>query len=281
MWDRKKLLLAAIVFTAVCNRLAAQDTRELNMAEDAYDDQYTDCREKAMEKLIKSEVLRHELDLNKEFMDAWNTDSKCSKRMPGGTKEHAVALSAYVNGGEAFLDKFHNQVKAMGVNVNMYENHFDFKSLHFLLMDSIMLQQRNCETMYFLHDGEYSAQLGSEVRLGQFRIAERSFDRLRKFEDLEGTLLFNITSCFFFKLSDNNCTRSTGEEFLLSPAEVFTVESINYRPLDDDTGYTEIVLNHSGEKSFHNCYISRSPADVSNQWLVFMLVALSLFFLNC
>ncbi|TDH11318.1 hypothetical protein EPR50_G00059620 [Perca flavescens] len=69
---------------------------------------------------------------------------------------------------------------------------------------------------------------------------------------------------------------------LLSPAEVFTVEAVN-QIYDEkyDAEYTEIVLKHSQQDSSHNCYsFSRSPADVPTQWLVVMLVGLSLFFFN-
>ncbi|XP_056227851.1 erythroblast NAD(P)(+)--arginine ADP-ribosyltransferase [Seriola aureovittata] len=280
MWDGRKLLLATVVFTSLFYRLAAQETKLLDMAENAVDALYSNCHKETKEKLINSGILEKELNQSQGFKKAWNSKPQCAQQMPGGIKEERLALLAYVNGDGDFLKTFNNEVETMGVNVSTYENQFHFKSLHFLLMRS--MKANKCKTGYFLAEQQYKANVGSKVRLGQFKKVEADFSSFKKFEDLDEKLVFNITSCFFVNMNDNNCTKDIVSALLLSPAEVFTVESVNDKDEKaEGIKYREIVLQHSKVESHHDCYISRSPADVSNQWLVLVLVALSLFFLNC
>ncbi|XP_022621150.1 ecto-ADP-ribosyltransferase 5-like [Seriola dumerili] len=278
MWDGRKLLLATVIFTSLYYRLAAKETKLLDMAKDAVDALYSNCHKETKEKLINSGILEKELNQSQGFKKAWNSNPQCEQWMPGGIKEESLALSAYVKGDEDFLKTFNDKVETMGVNVSTYENHFHFKSLHFLLMRS--MKANKCKTGYFLSDQQYMANVGSKVRLGQFKEVEVDFSKFKEFEEFDGNFIVNITSCFFVNLNDNNCTKDIVSKLLLSPAEVFTVESVNDKD-DGSSLYKEIVLKHSKVESHHDCYISRSPADVSNQWLVLVLVALSLFFSNC
>ncbi|XP_038569237.1 ecto-ADP-ribosyltransferase 5 isoform X1 [Micropterus salmoides] len=278
MWDRRKLNLAAIIFTALYYKETAESATplELDMAPDAVDDMYSGCRNETLEKFIHSGLLKQELIGSKTFQKAWNANTQCSKLLHGKQKEHTSALMAYVNADETFKNKLDHAVKTSGVNVSFYEDHFHFKSLHFLLMDSMTLLSPNqCKTMYVLSEKQYKAQKGSNVRLGRFTEVQSSYNELKDMQDLDEVVIFNITSCFLVNLGD---ICSEKDSALISPAEVFTVEEIK-EIAHDDQSYTEIVLKHSKLYSSHNCYIfSRSPADVSTQWLVLVLVALSLFF---
>ncbi|AWP05532.1 putative erythroblast NAD(P)(+)--arginine ADP-ribosyltransferase-like [Scophthalmus maximus] len=282
MWDTRKALLAALVFTALYYSVAAERATLLDMALDAVDYLFAKCRKEAMEKIVHSGLLRQELNLNTGFQKAWNGSAQCSKLIPGGIKEHTAALLAYANGDFQFIKTFNKEVKMMGGNYSTYENKFNFKALHFLLMDYMMLQKpKNCETAYVLPENtEYKAQKGSKVRLGRFTTAEVDFSSLQDSDDLEGKVILNITSCYFVKLGDNICKEEMGN-VLLSPAEMFTVEGVNTRKVDDGY-YTEIVLKPSGLRTTPSCHlVSRSPAVVSTQWLVLVLVASSLFFFIC
>ncbi|XP_040003233.1 T-cell ecto-ADP-ribosyltransferase 1 [Xiphias gladius] len=279
MWDRRELLFAAVVFAALYYRVAAEGKTPLDMAVNAVDGLYQGCREKAMRKVVHSDLLGQELNRSKEFQEAWSAGTKCSKLNPGGRKEHATALYVYANGNEPFIKTFNREVETMGVNLTTYENNFHFKSFHFLLMDSMKRQETgNCKAVYVFPETEYTAEKGSKVRLGRFIIADLSFDELSKSEDLDGQVVLNITSCFFANLVESFCEEVNSNVVLLSPSEVFTVESINYRVMGE-FNFTEIILNHTALESKHQCSIlSRSPADVSTQWLVLVLAALSLFF---
>ncbi|XP_029285872.1 ecto-ADP-ribosyltransferase 5 [Cottoperca gobio] len=226
MCDGRKLLLASIVFTALHYKMTAGSAKLLDMAPDAVDYVYDGCRKEAMEKFIHLGLLRQELNSSAGFQKAWSANTICSKLIPGGTKEHTAALLVYANGNEDFTQTFDNAVETMGGNVTTYENHFHFKSLHFLLMDSMsLLKPKKCKTVHVLLD-KYTAQKGSKVRFGSFTKVESNYQSFKKWHDFDGHIVFNITSCFFVNLGDNICSADKEIE-LLSPAEVFTVETVN------------------------------------------------------
>ncbi|XP_005726868.1 NAD(P)(+)--arginine ADP-ribosyltransferase 2-like [Pundamilia nyererei] len=186
----------------------------------------------------------------------------------------------------------------MGGNVSIYENHFHFKSLHFLLMDSMrLLKPKECKNFYVLLSGQNQPQKGSTVRFPSFTLAHSNYEEPNNYYDLFEDIILNIKSCFFVSLEEHTCTKA-GDTFLLSPAEVFTVDGVNSKTVEDGEEYVEIVLKHSGLKSSHNCFIfprvsgelepfitvterDRSPpAVVSTLWLASVLAALSLFSLT-
>ncbi|XP_059208213.1 ecto-ADP-ribosyltransferase 4-like [Centropristis striata] len=275
MCDRRKLLVAAIVFTALSYKVTSE---KLDMAPDAVDDQFDGCRKEALEKFIHAGLLKQELNSSKGFQQAWEVNPQCSKVIPGGTENHTTALLAYASGDE-FSKTFDDAVGTQGANVHTYEDHFDFKALHFLLMDSMLLlkpKKKECKTVHLLKEETYTVQKGSTVRFGRFTKAQLSYSELKQFHDFDGLAVFNITSCFFVNLGDI-CSENNGTA-LLSPAEVFTVvEEQTVEDHEYESSYTVIVLNHLQVKSTHNCYSfsrpSRSPAGVSMQWLVLMLMS--------
>uniref|UniRef100_A0A8C2X7H2 NAD(P)(+)--arginine ADP-ribosyltransferase n=1 Tax=Cyclopterus lumpus TaxID=8103 RepID=A0A8C2X7H2_CYCLU len=226
-------------FLKVC--VTVGSAKLLDMAPDSVDYMYDGCQKEAMEKLIHSGLLKQELNVNAGFQKALDVNATCSKLIPGGTKEHKAALLAYADGAEDFTETFDNAVETMGGNISTYENHFHFKSLHFLLMDSMLLMStKKCKTLHVLQEKEYTAQKGSTMRFGKFIKVQTSYSVLQKMEDWDGHVIFNITSCFFVNLGDNIC--STDEAMaLISPAEVFTVEEVN-KIADDESDYTEIIL---------------------------------------
>ncbi|KAK1887111.1 Erythroblast NAD(P)(+)--arginine ADP-ribosyltransferase [Dissostichus eleginoides] len=251
------------------------------MAPDAIDDMYNGCRKEALEKLVHSGLLKQELNSSEGFQKAWSANSPCSKPIPGGTKEHMAALLAYVEGDVHFSEIFDDAVQTMGGNVSTYESQFHYKSLHFLLMDSMsLLHPKECKTVHIMRE-KYTAQQGTKVRFGKFTKVWASYSLMKSMMDFEGMVVFNITSCFFINLGTNTCSVDN-DMALLSPVEVFTVDAAKeIHDKDNDSEYTAIVLKHSSLKGTHNCYcLSRSPADVSSQWLVLMLVTFSLFFFN-
>lgn len=225
----------------------------MDMAPDAVDDQYNGCRKEALETFIHSGLLRQELNNSEIFQQAWNRNKECSKSIPGGEKEHAVALSTYANEDNFISHTFNTAVKTQGTNSSTYAN-FNFKSLHFLLMDSLkQLNSSDCKAVYFSPEPEinYEVKTGSVVRFGTFLTVYLSLDAVPT--DLDDVIVFNITSCFFAKLGDNSCTKDK-KSALLSPAEEFTVEGI-FKKQYGDAEYTEVVLKHSRMNSFNNCYL--------------------------
>ncbi|XP_072241128.1 ecto-ADP-ribosyltransferase 4 [Leuresthes tenuis] len=276
MFDRRKLLLAAIIFIGVYSRVTVGNTL-VDMVSDVIDDLYDGCRNKAKETFITSGMLKHELSSDENFQKAWSANAQCQSLIPGGDKDHTSALSVFHFGDVAFLKNVNKKVETMGVNITTYERDFHFKSLHFLLMDSMMLlKPKKCKTVYSFYDGEEDPKIGSTVRFPGFAKVQSTITDMG---DLADQKLLNITSCFFINLGEHICKKSI-DEILISPAEVFTVENISEK---DDAGdiYTEIVLKHSALNSTHNCYMfQETAAAVSTQALVPLLVALSFFSLT-
>uniref|UniRef100_A0A3Q4H418 NAD(P)(+)--arginine ADP-ribosyltransferase n=1 Tax=Neolamprologus brichardi TaxID=32507 RepID=A0A3Q4H418_NEOBR len=247
MEQKRKMLLAAIIFTAVCYKVTAQETRLLDFlnSTDVVDDQYKGCGEEAMKKFIESDVLKQELSSSEGFQKAWNKSNECSKQIPGGRKEHSAALSVYLKGDRPFILTLNKAIETMGGNVSIYENHFNFKSLHFLLMDSMrLLKPKECKNFYVFQDGQNQPQKGSTVRFTSFTLAYSDYEELKRFEDVNKNTILNLTSCFFVNLKDYVCGQEQ-DEILLSPAEVFTVEQVKTKTTSDDDQYLEIDLKQS------------------------------------
>lgn len=270
--------LSVFVFAVLFYKVTSGNKQPLDMALDAVDDLYEGCRDEAMTKFIKSDLLTQELDQNKKFKKIWDENSQCSKLISGGMKEHTTALSAIANGGIDFLKDFNSEVKMMGTNESTYRN-FNYKALHFLLTDAMKLSKnlnaKQCRTVYYLSESTHTATSNSRVRLGRFVIAFKSYNELRDLEDWHDRSIFNITTCFFFSLGEDFCSEDT-DMVLLSPAEMFTVKYIGNKidQINEQT-YTEVVLEQPELENRHNCYMfSRSPADVSALWLVLVLVIL-------
>lgn len=235
--------------------MTAQKSEQQYMVSGAVDDQYTGCRDKAFEKFIKGGLLKEELELNADLSKAWSSPEACLKQNPTTSKDHLAALIALNSEDEMSIASFNKAVKKLGEDAKMYEDQFHFKSLHFLLMDSMReLQPKDCKTVYALPKDRCVASKGSKMRLGQFLKAYFSFSYLKKMMDLDGTFILNITSCFFAKMGANICSEE--DAVLLSPAEAFTVEDLEKVNLkDEDTEFQVMTLKHAQLFSYHNCYI--------------------------
>ncbi|XP_049577163.1 T-cell ecto-ADP-ribosyltransferase 2 isoform X2 [Syngnathus scovelli] len=255
-------------FLVVYMMLYTVSAVKLDMAPNAVDLFYEGCRDDTMEKLIRSDVLQQELSQDVGFMAAWS--NKCSTLLPGGTKEHTSALLAFVNGNPAFKKAFNDAVETMGVNASTYEEHFHYKSLHFLLTDAMRLvTQKTCKNVYRISRAQYEVEKGARVRFGRFTTVQS--DTSLK-EDVEGGVYFNITTCFYINL-EGFCGL-TEDVAILSPAEEFTVEDVKR---GDDGDYTEVILKHSKLKATDDCYASRAPEESASQWPVMALVSFVLF----
>ncbi|KAK3507532.1 hypothetical protein QTP70_028184 [Hemibagrus guttatus] len=121
----------------------------LDLAPDAVDDDFSDCRDKMLE-VVTDNLLQKELTAEEQFNKIWSQHSKrCTKKIPGGTSLHTDALQAYGNAKVDFRKKFNNLVYSKGNNMT-YRDEFNFKSLHFLLTDSLrLLKPKNCTTVYY------------------------------------------------------------------------------------------------------------------------------------
>ncbi|CAL9699717.1 unnamed protein product [Knipowitschia caucasica] len=266
-----------LILAVVCS-LSLGSKIPLDMALDAVDDMYDGCSKDALNKFVLSDLLQEEMNQSIIFQKAWHqSQSACPKLIPGGLKQHTTALLTIASDDDSFRKTLNNAVFTDGANSTIYEEHFNYKSIHFLLMDSLRLLhtgQNVCTTVYAFSDFDFSAVKGSTVRLGRFTIGYPSLQILKK-RDIDDEVILSITSCFFANLGENICIEEPS--ILLSPAEEFRVEDVRTVKEDEDLSYHLIVLKHSKLKSEHNCYVfSRSP---DFNFHCFFLALLSPFFL--
>lgn len=267
------MLLAALHHTVKA------EVRKLDMAPDAVDDDFSQCREKMLKAVTEpGGLLQKELKANKEFEELWSKHSgECKKNIPGGTSYHTDALQAYGNSKTKFRKDFNGLVYSKGSNSMTYRDEFPFKSLHFLLTDFLHLLKRTntCTTVYYATSNTYTADTGTEVRFGKFmRAGNSQSSETEVVESDEGTM-FIITSCSVVNVEENMC-KSEELQALISPAEVFTVQNVRDVSTDDAT-YKEITLTHSRFLSNHTCsFFHRNAADAeSSTSLTFTLLALT------
>uniref|UniRef100_A0A3B3XLY4 NAD(P)(+)--arginine ADP-ribosyltransferase n=1 Tax=Poecilia mexicana TaxID=48701 RepID=A0A3B3XLY4_9TELE len=195
----------------------------------------------------------------KESMD-WRKKSNCTSQIPGVTEDHTSALSIYHYVDEPFLKELNKAMETMMVNVTTYEKDFHFKALHFLLMDSMtLLKPKECREVYvILEDGEKVPKINSTVKFASFTKVESDLRSI----DVDGLTILKIKTCFYINLGDQLCLKNLGK-ILLSPAEVFTVERIDKKTVEDEK-YTEVVLSHRDLQSNHNCVMFSRCKSISN-----------------
>lgn len=272
---------ALIIIYSLAFYIKVTAEEPLDMAPDAVDDMYEGCTKDALKRFVHSDLLKEELNNTEAFQRAWHRSQSpaCPKVLLGGVKEHTTALRTYVTSPDTFKTALNNAVHSYGTNATTYEDNFNFKSLHFLLMDSIrLLNPGTCKTVYAFSDPKFSVQKGSTVRFGRFYLAHSNLDTLKE-TDIDGEVILAINTCFFADLGDNICHDEPVT--LLSPTEEFVVENVETVKEVDDVSYLLILLKRIQLKSKHNCYIfSRSSNDVPSHWLALALLTSSFFIIH-
>ncbi|XP_076848400.1 ecto-ADP-ribosyltransferase 5 [Brachyhypopomus gauderio] len=272
-----KLLL--FLFLPVLPYNVNAEVRHLDMSPDAVDDTFTECHDTMMQTVTKpGGLLQKEIETSKDFAEMWRShDGTCEKQIYGGTPYHLAALQAYGNSKVKFRKEFNQMVQTKGSNSTIYKNKFLFKSLHFLLTDVIRLLNNGttCSRIYHGTVNTYHVKTGTEVRFGKFlqgRIQDSSETEVVE-EEGTGTV-FNITSCSAVNIEHYTCTSEEIEQ-LISPTEVFTVQSIR-EVKNDDADYKIITLTHSRFLSSHDCYLFHSSVHGGSSRLMLSSVFLAL-----
>ncbi|KAB5515573.1 hypothetical protein PHYPO_G00248500 [Pangasianodon hypophthalmus] len=255
------------------------EVRKLDMAPDAVDDDFSQCRDKMLKAVTEPDgLLQKELNSDEKFKELWDENSQvCNKTIPGGTSYHIAALQVYGNSKSKFRKTFNELVYSKGRNNMTYRDKFPLKSLHFLLTDTLQLLSRTktCKTVFYATHNMYTADTGTEVRFGKFLRAETSLSSETEVLDFSSGTLFNITSCSVVNVEKYTC-KAEELQCIISPAEVFTVQNIGDLTIDDAT-YKQITLTHSRFLHNHDCsFFHRNAADVdSSISLTFTLLALT------
>ncbi|KAG5285959.1 hypothetical protein AALO_G00009430 [Alosa alosa] len=246
MWYTSLVLFATVTHKVSSNSF------EMDLAPNAVDDAYSACREQMLQKILAKDggILQTELDNSSEFKSAWDGSKGCVELISGGQHEHTRALQSFSNSRKLFK-KVNGAVKTNGGNVDDYTNKFQFKSLHFLMMDAMRLLKNgtNCRTVYSSTFDDINAVKGAEVRFGAFvsANADRSFTEEGC---TDGGTLFNITTCSLINLENRVCALDE-VSMLISPVELFKVVDVKSKT---DCN-REIVLTSLGFKSDHDCYL--------------------------
>ncbi|XP_036372753.1 ecto-ADP-ribosyltransferase 5-like [Megalops cyprinoides] len=271
MGGQRERLFTLLLIAAV-SHIVTSEEMQMSMSPSAVDDQFSGCRAEMREKVMgKGGLLEQELQSNSSFQEEWSAAS-CSKPIPGGRLEHALAMEVYSRASSRFRKHFNTAVESQGGSSSVYSSSFPFKSLHFLLTEALQLLKPNQSvTTYRGSQHQYKAEVGTEVRFGRFTSTRE--ERSHAEEDADSGTLFVITSQAAVSLEKQPCT-TKDIEFLIPPFEVFKVESVEIKE-----DYTEITLNHTRFHSYHDCYLfprgggSDSSSDSVSSSMLLLLVA--------
>ncbi|KAF7687000.1 hypothetical protein HF521_015393 [Silurus meridionalis] len=256
---------------------AEVEVKKMDMAPYAVDFDFLECRNEMLKAVTETGgLLQKELDADKEFKTLWSkNDDVCQKSVPGGTPDHVRALHVYANSKNSFRKRFNNLVQIKGANVTTYKDGFHFKSLYFFLMDSMRLLKHtnSCRNVYYATKNKYMADEKAEVRFGRFMNAVNTkSSQIETIDTEEGGTFFSINSCFVFNVEENTC-KSDEMQNIISPVEVFRVQSVKVKTTNDNTKYKEITLQHSRFLSTPSCpFLPRNTADVGASTSLFFIL---------
>ncbi|XP_045329665.1 ecto-ADP-ribosyltransferase 3 isoform X4 [Leopardus geoffroyi] len=181
-FDMVTMLLAAAILMDIFQVKAEM----LDMAENAFDDEYLKCTDrmevKYVPQLLKEEKASHAL-----LKAVWeNAEVKWEARktqifLPMSFKDnHGIALMAYVSEAReqtAFYHMFNEAVRMAGLSRKEYVYDFQFKAFHFYLTKALQLLRRPCEESYknvvYSVSRYTSFKFGglNQARLGHFTLA--------------------------------------------------------------------------------------------------------------
>ncbi|XP_062296760.1 T-cell ecto-ADP-ribosyltransferase 1-like [Scomber scombrus] len=229
------LLILAPAFLLPCwtqPAVPSQNSRPLNMAPEAVDDNYDGCREK-MEAKIKRTYLDKEL--KGVFNIAWKQVDVCANKEPKPedkalTKSHMQAICAYTN----FIYTEFN--KAVRTDKNIYSSTFKFHTLHYWLTTAIQILNSNqgCQTTYRRTKSVYSGKVDEIIRFGMFASSSKAKD----LTSFGSNTCFEIETCSGADLKDYPYRGTDEDEVLIPPYETFRITHViekkgEFKPLPD------------------------------------------------
>ncbi|XP_074005385.1 erythroblast NAD(P)(+)--arginine ADP-ribosyltransferase-like [Numenius arquata] len=224
----------------------------LDMAPTSFDDQYQGCSRMMEEEL--GELNRTEFARNSIYAETW-TKAVAEWQKKGGhvpkptalRMEHAVALLAYTL-QERLYPEFNAAVREAGLSLREYLDNFQFKALHFLVIQALRIlreAQPNCYQVYRGVQGiRFTAQRQDLIRFGQF--ASTSFLKSVA-EDFGQDTFFSVYTCYGVPIRDFSFYPNE-QEVLIPPFERFEVTSITKQGKS-----THIQLHSNGIFSNYNC----------------------------
>ncbi|XP_076415665.1 T-cell ecto-ADP-ribosyltransferase 2-like [Peromyscus maniculatus bairdii] len=228
---------------------------DLDMAPNAFDDQYEGCVEDMERKA--PQLLQEDFNMNEELKREWKKaekqwkEKKKTMKYPKGFHDfHGTAVVTYT--GHA-LNNFHTAVREFKKN----PGNFHYKAFHYYLTRALQLlrnQNRRCYKVYRGNKNKFRYSGNGFLRFGHF--GSSSFNKtvaLNSFGGATGTL-FTIKTCLGVNISGFSY-KPEQKEVLIPVYEVYQSVTINARRKENE----EIVLLYPKRgKSNFNCFYSRS-----------------------
>ncbi|XP_029800553.1 ecto-ADP-ribosyltransferase 3 isoform X1 [Suricata suricatta] len=228
-FDMVTMLLTAMILMDICQVKAEM----LDMAENAFDDEYLKCTDK-MEVKYVPQLLKEEKASHALLKDVWeNAEAKWEARktqiiLPMSFKDnHGIALMAYVSEAQEqtpFYRMFNEAVRMAGLSRKDYIYDFQFKAFHFYLTKALQLLRRPCDESYknvvysISQDTSFTFGGLNQARLGHFTLAYSAKPQAPN----DQYILLTIHTCFgvaIEKFFDKESERIT----LIPLNEIFNV----------------------------------------------------------
>ncbi|XP_064587857.1 ecto-ADP-ribosyltransferase 4 [Zonotrichia leucophrys gambelii] len=250
--------LLLLIFSQILIKEAVSPI-SMDMALQAFDDQYLGCREEMMEELEQGDYFQKEIAANKDYLRLWKKAQEALLKSPVGLlremrDSHATALMAY-----SMNSSLHSQLNwatsTAGISPEHYRHNFSFKYFHFYLTTAIQILKEWQSSMgkqkcYQVHRGVkdlyIEAKEGSRVRFGRFTSTSHLRSEAQKFGN---ETLFTVTTCLGAAMQGFSYHTSE-KEVLIPPYEIFLVKSF----LQTQQG-NRLHLHSVGNYSKYQCQL--------------------------
>ncbi|EDL05251.1 ADP-ribosyltransferase 3, isoform CRA_b [Mus musculus] len=199
-------MVTTLLAAAVLMDIFQVKAEVLDMAENAFDDEYLKCKSRMESKYIP-QMKREEWANDALLRMVWDNAEiqwearKAQLFLPRNFKDtYGIALTAYVNEAQeqtSFYHTFSSAVKMAGLSRRRYIYNFPFKAFHFYLVRALQLLRRPCEKSYktvvYSTSPDISFTFGeqNQARLGNFTLAYSA-----KPETADNQRVLTIQTCF-------------------------------------------------------------------------------------
>ncbi|XP_037052888.1 T-cell ecto-ADP-ribosyltransferase 2-like [Peromyscus leucopus] len=253
MTSKVHLILLSWLLTQQVTGLTERS--DLDMAPNAFDDQYEGCVED-MERKAR-QLLEEDFNMCKKFERLWkeaevkwNETKKTMKYPKGFNDYHGTAVVAYTG---HTLNNFHTAVREFKKN----PSNFHYKAFHYYLTRALQLlrnQNRSCYTVYRGSKNKFHYSGEGSVRFGHF--GSSSFNRRVAYVDFGGATgtLFTIKTCLGVNISGFSY-KPKQMEVLIPVYEVYDSVTV-----EESSKWNEEITLESPKrgKSNFNCFYSSS-----------------------
>nr|XP_040139691.1 T-cell ecto-ADP-ribosyltransferase 2-like [Ictidomys tridecemlineatus] len=251
--------MAIYIFILIC-WLTHQVTSQLvlDMANNAFDDQYEGCIE-AMEKKAP-QLLKEELSVNEIFKNEWENAEKKWKQIKSNIKYpenfndfHGTAIVAYT--GEIAKD-FNLAVREFKLKLNRTK--FQYKAFHYYLTRALkLLRTSQCNQVFRGSQTKFYYSGAGSVRFGQFTSSSlnRNIAVSSKFLGAHGTL-FVIRTCLGVNITAFSLNPQE-EEVLIPGYEVF--QKVTVKQTGKNQNEISLEAPQKRKSNFNCLYAHSTP----------------------